>query len=647
MSFRSFQGRILTFFLGLFILVQAAAFWAINARLAASARAQIDSQLEVGAGVFRRLLDTRTQRLLESARLLSGDFAFKSVAATGDAETILSALGNHRARIGADVMILASLDYRVIADTLHPGVSGASLPFAGILEKAVESGEGEIATIVFIDGRPYQMVVVPLLAPVPSAWIGTGFLIDDPFAEDLRRLTLSHVSLLRDEGGSTWTPFASTLPPDRARALPARLAASSWKENSSLTLDLDGEDFVTQVAPLGGGTAAGAGTGSGTEVLAVLQRSLPEALAPYRTLRLLLALLFAGGVALTVVIGTAIARSVSRPVLRLAEAARKVKGGDYSQRIEVTQRDEVGELASSFNELVKALEEKDRVRTLLGKVVSPAVAHELLNRGIELGGEEREVSILFSDVREFTALSESRSPREILSLLNDYLTRMSGVVEANGGVVDKYVGDAMMALFGAPLTQADDPARAVRTALGMTEALRGLNEEFRLKGVSPIRMGIGVNTAEVVAGNMGSTTRLNYTVIGDGVNLASRLEGLTKIYGVPILVSETTKAAAPRFVYREIDRARVKGKSRPVTLYEPLGVEGEVEAPALETLHRYHEALGDFRRREWDRARETLEALNAANPGTRLYEIYLERTAAFVSSPPGPDWDGTHSHMEK
>src|SRR5262249_18832694 len=239
--------------------------------------------------------------------------------------------------------------------------------------------------------------------------------------------------------------------------LPAALEGSRLAEGRSDTLDLGGEAFVTRIASLGGGDG----------VIAVLQRSLAEALRPYRALEIDLVLLFSSGILLTVVVGAIIARSVTRSVLLLAASARKVEGGDYTQRIEIRQADEIGKLAASFNEMVKGLEERDRVRSLLGKVVSPAVAHELLRKEIELGGEEREVTVLFSDVRNFTTLAESRGPQETVSLLNAYLTRMSGVVEAHGGVVDKYVGDALMALFGAPLRNDDDPARAVRAALGM------------------------------------------------------------------------------------------------------------------------------------------------------------------------------------
>src|SRR5262249_437673 len=177
-----------------------------------------------------------------------------------------------------------------------------------------------------------------------------------------------------------------------------------------------------------------------------------------------------------------------------------------------------------------------------GNVISPEVAAELLEKGRALGGEEREVTVLFSDLRNFTGMCEALSPQEMLAILNRYFTRMAAIVEKHGGVIDKYVGDALMALFGAPLSYADDANRALSASLEMVAALEDVIQEWRLRGLPTINLGIGIHTDIVVAGNMGSETRLNYTVIGDGVNLASRLEGLTKepSYDAKIIVSGST-----------------------------------------------------------------------------------------------------------
>jgi adenylate cyclase len=234
------------------------------------------------------------------------------------------------------------------------------------------------------------------------------------------------------------------------------------------------------------------------------------------------------GLTISVALGIWMTRSVSRPVLQLADGARNIAEGNYQHRVHLQQEDELGSLATSFNQMSEGLAERDRVRDLLGKVVSREVAAELLQKGIALGGEEREVTVLFSDLRNFTGMSEALPPQEMIGILNHYFTRMSAIVEKHGGVVDKYVGDALMALFGAPVAKDGDADRALKTALEMTAALDELNRDWHERGLPTIDVGIGVNTDVVIAGNMGSETRLNYTVIGDGVNLASRLEGRRK-----------------------------------------------------------------------------------------------------------------------
>ncbi len=639
LCFRSFRTRVLAFFLGLMVLVQAGVFLAVNNANLHNAREIIDDALVVTASVFRRQIEERDRELLLAARLLSGDFAFKAAYATREHGTVLSALENHRMRIGADAMLLLSLDGALIADSLHPRKVAGRNPFPQLLAAGAHSRYGEASGVVFLDDQPFQMVVVPLLTPMPDAWVAVGFRIGDDFARGLQRDTQTHVSLLRAGGDGRWATFASTLPEAHRAALAQALGPWSWQSEPSRALELEAETYVSLASPLV--------DDQNRALVAVLQRSLPEALAPYRRLRAALIGLFGAGAALSVLGAALIARSVTRPVLKLVAGARRIEQGDYAQTVDIEQPDEIGRLAAAFNHMGRGLAERDRVRSLLGKVVSPAIAEELLARDIELGGEEREVTVLFSDLRGFTALGEQRTPHELLALLNAYFTRMSAVVETHGGVVDKYIGDALMALYGAPLAHADDAARAVATALDMQRSLTALNAELARQNLPPLAMGVGVNTATVVAGNMGSSARLNYTVIGDGVNLAARLESLTKRYGAAAIVSEASRRQAPGFVYRELDRVCVAGKRAPVTIHEPLGREGEVEGKVLDELRRYHEALGQLRMRQWQEARAGFESLCAAAPGCALYGLQSARATALAAHPPPPDWDGTVSFEEK
>jgi adenylate cyclase len=212
------------------------------------------------------------------------------------------------------------------------------------------------------------------------------------------------------------------------------------------------------------------------------------------------------------------------------------------------------------------LEEREKIRDVLHKVVSPEIAHELLQNGVALGGEVREVSVLFADIRGFTALSEKLPPTELIRLLNAYLGRMSHVIESEKGVIDKYIGDEVMAIFGTPLLQTDHAVHAVTAATRMLEELRRFNAEEGQ--ASPLQIGIGIASGPVVAGNVGSPERLDYTVLGDTVNLASRLQGLTKEYKVPLIMSGATyERVAPLFSCCLVDTVAVRGRQQETALY--------------------------------------------------------------------------------
>lgn len=637
MQFRSFKTRLLVLFLGLLTAVQLVAFVIVIAANTGSARDQIDLALEDTARTFHTLMQERTRSLLVAARLLSGDFAFKKAYATHEHGTVLSALDNHRQRIGADFMMLVALDETILADTLHRDRRGAPFPYDELLDAASGNEYGEASGVVAIDEFLYQMVVVPLLVPTLDAWIAVGFPIDDRMAGGLREVSSSQVSFVYRRAGRGWDVVGSTLETDKRKQLPEALRTTAWENGRSTIFDVGGSRYVSLVTTLGDTSSA----------MVVLQRALAGALAPTVRLGWLLAALFAAGMVASSVAAAAVARNVTRPVLSLAEGARRVRDGDYSQRVDVGHKDELGELAESFNTMTQGLAERDRVRDLLGKVVSSAIAEELMTKGVELGGEERRVTVLFSDIRNFTGLSEGLPPKELVSVLNTCLTRISAEIEQQGGVVDKYIGDAVMALFGAPLEQGDAATRALRAAMGMCRALRLLNEEYAREHRPQLGIGIGINTGDVVAGNMGSASRLNYTVIGDGVNLASRLEGLTKYYGVPVVVSDETRRAASGFDYRFLDRVRVKGKREVVDVWQPLGESPAQDSRTVAALEQYHAAVKLYRERDFRRASIEFLRLAEQSPDCRPCQIYLERVRHYLVEPPPPVWDGVFEHRLK
>lgn len=519
---------------------------------------QIESSLRSGARIFEKLIQRRNQQITTAAAILSRDHAFQEAFAGADVdrETTLSALASLRGRVRADAVLIASLDKELLFDTRHPRLSNVPFPFPKLIQKA-EITDGTYAFVV-LDRELYVMAVAPLLAPDPIAWLCPMFRIGDEFARDIKLYTNLEITFLN--GAEL---FGTTLP--NREAVAEMLRDRKLPPKQVIDLRLARESFVSYVVPLPAQNA---------HPIALLQRSLDKELAPYLRLErtyLLLALL---GLAVSAVLGVWIARGVSRPVLQLASGAREIAAGNYNYRVDLKQEDEIGSLATSFNQMSAGLAERDRVRDLLGKVVSPAIASELLRKNVTLGGEQREVTVLFSDLRDSTRMSEALRPEEMLTILNHYFTRMSGIVEKHGGVVDKYVGDALMALFGAPVASADDADRALRAALEMTTALDELNEQWQRDGLPNIGVGIGINTGVVVAGNMGSERRLNYTVIGDGVNVAWRLEELTKTpeYDARIIVSGSTLVKAKdKYHTRRLGEVAVKGKRIATEIFALLG----------------------------------------------------------------------------
>ncbi len=291
---------------------------------------------------------------------------------------------------------------------------------------------------------------------------------------------------------------------------------------------------------------------------------------------------------------------------------------------------------------------KRRLSGIFGQYVPPELVEEMDQQDSEVSveGENREMSVLFSDVRGFTTISEGLSPRELTQFMNDFLTPITEVIHKNRGTIDKYMGDAVMAFWGAPLDDPDHARHSLQAALQMNEAMETLSAEFLAMGRPELKIGIGINTGTMNVGNMGSRFRMAYTVLGDAVNLGSRLEGLTKNYGVTIIVSEFTARAVPEFLFRELDRVRVKGKKEPVTIFEPVGPEAEADAHEKAELAKYQAGLELYHSQRWDQAAQAFQDLQAQTP-RMVYEIYLSRIEDFKKDPPGADWDGVYTMTTK
>jgi len=565
--FRHFSSKLLLLLAGLMALVQVAVYLLISRANEAAAIDHIAQNLQTGALIFRQNLAERIAYLAGSAKVMSSDYPIRQLMMQDplDPRTLRSALQTYSDRVRAPVITLFSLDGRVLAlSDPELGEENAG-PFGDLIKQATRDDMEQASGYSYLAGKLHVLVVVPLYAPAPNvaAWFGVAYPIDNKLAQAIKSTTRLEVTFTSDDPEEK-TPrvLTTTLDPSMAAALALHKMAPKQGPLDSEMVTLNGEPYLTlfqEIELLGE-----------APVRIALQRSLNAELAPARELENKVLLISLAALAVATIAALWIARGVSQPLHQLADHTKHVAAGDYTRRINLDREDELGQLSAAFNQMTAGLAERDKVRDLLGKVVSPEIAAQLLQSDLQLGGEEREVTVLFSDLRDFTTLSEKLPPTEVLALLNRYLDRMSAVVEKHGGVVDKYIGDAIMALFGAPVAAADSAARALAAARAMGDALDDLNRELAAEGKAPLAFGIGINTARVVAGNMGSKTRLNYTVIGDGVNLAARLEALTKSpgYETAVIVSEATARAAGEVdTLRPLGGVTVKGKSERVNIY--------------------------------------------------------------------------------
>jgi len=316
--------------------------------------------------------------------------------------------------------------------------------------------------------------------------------------------------------------------------------------------------------------AAYAKTGYGPIV--IVQTPERTALGPateiwYETFKIALRAFWIG--LFLIVLGSSV---VTGPLELLREVMLEVAQGNFNVRAHVQTTDEVADLADGFNAMVDGLKERDKVKNILNKFHGSSITDDLMKSDLNLGGSKKEVTVFFSDIRDFTHFSEGHTPEEVVEMLNEYFQIMVGIIVANGGIVDKFVGDAIMAIWGAPKSTGDDPGHAVKASLEMRVALNELNELRARRGHTPIKIGMGVHAGPAISGTIGSTERMEYTVIGDTVNMASRIESSTKAFGADLLISESVaQSVGQKFILELAGAAEVKGKSEAIKMYKVRG----------------------------------------------------------------------------
>jgi adenylate cyclase len=300
--------------------------------------------------------------------------------------------------------------------------------------------------------------------------------------------------------------------------------------------------------------------------------------------------------------------------------------------------------------MIEDISNEKRLRSTMSRYMDPGIADQMVANGAEmLGGKNVLATVLFSDIRSFTAIAEQLGAQGTVALLNEYFTLMVDCIQREEGMLDKFIGDAIMAAFGIPVGHDDDADRAVRAAIAMMAELRTWNQARVGDGKLPVDIGIGLNSDSVVSGNIGSKKRMDYTIIGDGVNLAARLESACKQYGAHILISEFTyRALRGTYRMREIDIVVVQGKSKPVAIYEVLDYHNDESYPGLvDAMGLFRSGLQSYRKRQWAKAGRLFEEVLALNPNDKAARLYVERCARMAEHPPGDDWDGTYVMQSK
>jgi adenylate cyclase len=390
------------------------------------------------------------------------------------------------------------------------------------------------------------------------------------------------------------------------------------------------------------------------DMLAIVNADTAITVHKQRQAMIIAAILTSLAAALGLLFAALVSSGMVRPVRRLLEGAHAVEAGRLDETLTVTSQDEIGHLTAAFNRMVEQLRHKERMRETFGKYVDPRIVEGLIDRPmLAVDGQRRVMTVLFCDVKGFTGASEGMTPQGLVKVMNRYFSVMSAPIRDHGGVIDKYIGDAIMAYWGPPFTENADQARlASLAALDLLERVASLRAEFpELLGVRSLPISfdirIGIATGEALVGSIGSELMMSYTVMGDTVNLASRLEGANKVYGGRVLVSEATVAGADEAIEtREIDRVVLLGQTQQQAIFEIMGRKGELTPAQIELRTRFSEGLAAYRARSWDEARSAFAAALESVPNDGPSMTFIKRIDSLATTPPDDGWDGSW-HLEQ
>lgn len=555
----------------------------------------------------------------------------------------------------SDVFLVTNAGGELLFTKADPDKFGKSLSNLPIFGKVFEEGEAvgilssrlgsQIGIKIFPPedrGAIYQVVGKPVVfGDEVHGVVLWGSRINRKTLESIKEISSVDIVLYSKDGIN-----ASTLPPEKEEEVSKLINSNGMgkeSKDSVSEVSIGGERFMAMRSSILPGVPI---EESGFIVL----KSLTEELSFLRKLRITLLLI--GGLILLIAIALSffLAGGVTKPIRALASAARRIGEGELDTKVDIRTGDELEQLGSAFNEMADGLKEREFIKSTFERYVSKAVASEIIKNPdmVRLGGLKKELTVMFSDIGGFTALSEVLSPEDVVRHLNEYFEGMSSAILQFDGTINQFQGDAIIAFWGAPVPQENHAILACLAALRCREFLKTLEGKWIVEGFPGRTFRFGINTGEMVVGNIGSSSRFEYTVIGDEVNLASRLEGVNKIYGTQILISDKTyELAKEEIVARELDIIRVVGKTQPVRIYELVSQKEELDEKSRSVLEKFHLGINLYRERKWNVAKEYFEKILELDPYDNPSQEYLRRCKEYENSPPSADWEAVFEVRSK
>ncbi|MCI5049865.1 MAG: HAMP domain-containing protein [Rickettsiales bacterium] len=624
-----FRYKLTLLITSIVILLLGAVFYMVQDTIEREFRVVIQRQLAQAEMVAKDQMQQRFDAMLSEAYFLQGDQLIRTILTNKqyDESTRNDVLISEvfPSLVYADFVIILDPQGQQKAITPDADSYGASIAQSAAFSQSLTGSES--AGHVLTDASYQQFISMPVfLSDTMIGIVVVGKLLGQDDLQHIKDISDIDLGIIHNQNiilHTQWQHRSDQAFSDITAAMNKQLDAAAMAPEKTHELMIYDERFLARYVD----------DTKGSMPPYLLVQSLDHKLMFVQTIRNHLVVVLLLAIAGSALVAFIFSIGISRPIRILRTATAEIEKENFEHRVSIQTSDEFSQLADSFNRMIHELAEKQKVRDALNKSVSSDVAQHILNTGVKLGGERRDASVLFLDIRGFTSLSERLTEAELITLLNKYFTQTAQPIHAYHGTIDKFIGDAIMVLFGIPKDDKHHAYHSIKAAVGIMETLAEFNKtEGKELGVR-IEIGVGINSGSVVAGMVGAEERLNYTALGDNVNLASRIEGLTKNYGAHIIITEYTynklnDDEKMRLLIRRLDCVQVKGKTEPCHIYEILTSEPTGEQ--VFAIKQFEEALDLMRHGNLDEALTIYNKLHEQWPDDETVAIMRERAQSFV-----------------